>query len=98
MTKGVAVAELKASLSKYLAQVKGGNEILITERGKAVAKLVPLNRNASLFPPHLLELERAGIVRLGTGRLPDDFWKLPRPRDPKGRVLKALLAEREEGR
>jgi len=85
-------------LSKYLAQVKGGGEILITERGKPVAKLVPLNRSASTFPPHLLDLERAGIVRLGTGRLPDDFWKSPRPRDPKGRVLKALLAEREEGR
>jgi prevent-host-death family protein len=98
MARGVAVAELKAALSRYLAQVKGGGEVLITERGKPVAKLVPLTRDASDLPPHLLDLERAGIVRLGTGRLPDGFWKLPRPRDPKGRLLKALLAEREEGR
>lgn len=96
--KTAAVAKLKASLSKYLAQVKGGEEILITERGKPVAKIVPLARDASAFPAHLLDLERAGVVRLGKGRLPDDFWKLPRPRDPKGRALKALLAEREEGR
>ncbi len=96
--KSVAVAELKASLSKYLAQVKGGGELLITERGKPVARLVPLNRSASPLAPHLLDLERAGILRLGTGRLPDAFWKLPRPRDPKGRALKALLAERVEGR
>jgi prevent-host-death family protein len=93
-----AVAELKASLSKFLAQVKGGREILITERGKPVAKLVPLTRDPSPFPPHLLDLERQGVVRLGTGRLPDNFWKLPRPRDRKGRALKALMTEREEGR
>lgn len=96
--KTAAVARLKASLSKYLAQVKGGEEILITERGKPVAKLVPLARDASLFPTHLLDLERAGVLRLGTGRLPDDFWKMRRPRDPKARALKALMAEREEGR
>jgi len=98
MIKTAAVAQLKASLSKYLAQVKGGGEILITERGKPVAKLVPVTRDVSPLAPHLLDLERAGILRLGTGRLPHDFWKLPRPRDPKGRALKALLAERGEGR
>jgi prevent-host-death family protein len=96
--KTAAVAELKASLSKYLAQVKGGGEVLITERGKPVAKLVPVTRETSSFPPHLLDLERAGLVRLGTSRLPDDFWKLPRWKDRRGRALKALLAEREEGR
>lgn len=96
--KTAAVAELKASLSKYLAKVKGGEEVLITERGKPVAKIIPLTRDASSFPAHLLELERAGGIRLGKDRLPDGFWKLRRPRDPKGRALKALLAEREEGR
>ena len=96
--KTASVTELKASLSKYLAKVKHGEEILVTERGKPVAKIVPLGRDAAAFPPHLLEMERAGLIRLGTGRLPKDFWKLPRPKDPKGRVLKALLEEREEGR
>lgn len=39
----VGVAELKARLAKYLRQVKSGNEILITERGSPVAKLVPID-------------------------------------------------------
>jgi len=39
----VGVAELKACLAKYLRQVKSGNEILITERGSPVAKLVPID-------------------------------------------------------
>ena len=96
--KTAAVAELKASLSKYLAKVKGGEEVLVTERGRPIAKIVPLRRDATIFPEYLLELERAGKVRLGTGRLPKDFWKLPRPKDPEGRALKALLEEREERR
>ena len=96
--KTVAVTKLKASLSKYLARVKGGEEILITERGKPVAKIIPLRRDASAFPEYLLELERAGVIRLGTGRLPEGFWDLPRPKDPEDLALKALLEEREEGR
>ncbi len=96
--KTAAVAQLKASLSKYLAQVKNGSEVLVTERGRPIAKLVPLTRDPSALSPHFLELERAGALRLGTGRLPEDFWKLPRPRDPRARALKALLAEREAGR
>ncbi len=49
-------------------------------------------------PAHLLELARAGLVRLGSGKLPKGFWKMPRPKDPRGAVLKALLEERESGR
>ena len=96
--KTAAVAELKASLSKYLAKVKGGEEILITERGKPVAKIIPLRRDLSAVPEYLVDLERAGLIRLGKGQLPKGFWKLSRPNDPKGRALKALIEERGEGR
>lgn len=96
--KTAAVSELKASLSKYLSRVKAGEEVLITDRGKAIAKIVPLERRARKIPPHLLELERAGLVRIGSGKLPPGFWKWERPKDPKGLALKALLEERREGR
>ena len=43
-------------------------------------------------------MERQGLVRLGTGKLPRDFWQMPRPKDPKGLVMKALLEERADGR
>ena len=92
-----AVSELKASLSKFLTKVKAGEEVLVTERGRPIAKLVPLDREKLELPGHLLALERAGLVRVGTGRIPDDFWDLKRPRDAKGRAVDALLREREEG-
>jgi prevent-host-death family protein len=96
--KSATVSRLKATLSEYLAQVKAGEEVIITERGKPVAKIVPIAYEEGTVPPHLIELARAGVVRLGSGKLPRDFWKLPRPKDPKGLALQALLEERAEGR
>lgn len=96
--KSATVSKLKATLSEYLAKVKAGAEVMITERGKPIAKIVPLPKNGSSTSPHLQELARAGLVRLGSGKLPAGFWKLPRPKDPKGLAVQALLEERAEGR
>jgi prevent-host-death family protein len=96
--KHATVSKLKATLSEYLARVKAGEEVIVTERGKPVAKIVPLSRESSAAPPHLLELARAGLVRLGSGKLPKKFWRLPRPKDPHAAGLKALLDERATGR
>lgn len=95
--KTAAVSELKASLSEYLAKVKGGEEIIVTDRGKPIAKIVPVTPSEAV-PEHLRDLERKGLIKIGTGKLPKDFWDWPRPKDPKGLVLKALLEERAEGR
>jgi len=34
------IKELKNNLSKYLSRVKKGEDILITERGKAIARII----------------------------------------------------------
>ena len=96
--KSAAIAELKATLSKYLARVKAGEEVVVTERCKPIAKIVPLPRDAANVTAHLSELVRGGLIRIGSGKLPEGFWKLPRPKDSRGSALKALLEERAEGR
>ena len=93
-----AVSELKASLSRFLARVKAGEEVIVTERGRPVARLVPAARDMEGVPSHLMELQRRGLVRVGSTELPEDFWALPRPSDQTGKVLRALLDEREDGR
>jgi prevent-host-death family protein len=95
--KTAAVSELKARLSEYLNQVKAGMEVLITDRGKPVARLVPISRSKD-YKGSLTRMERQGLIRLGSGKLPKDFWRMQRPDDPEGLVLKALLEEREAGR
>jgi prevent-host-death family protein len=95
--KTATVSKLKASLSEYLREVKAGEEVLVTERGRAIAKLTPAGSSATL-PQHLAEMEKQGLIKVGSAKLPKDFWNLPRPKDSKGLVLKSLLQEREEGR
>ena len=94
--KTATVSKLKASLSKYLRSVKAGEEILVTERGRPIAKLTPA-QNFQMLPDDLIEMEKHGLIKLGPGKLPKGFWELSRPKDPKGLVGKAVLREREEG-
>lgn len=96
--KIAAVSKLKASISEYLLKVKAGEELIVTDRGKPIAKISPLKRDEIELPSHLLMLERAGLVRIGMRKLPSDFWDIPRPKDKKGLALNALLKEREKGR
>jgi prevent-host-death family protein len=39
----VGIRDLRSGFSRYVARVKKGEEIVVTEHGKPVAKLVPLN-------------------------------------------------------
>jgi len=95
--KSAGVAELKAHLSRYLALVKEGEEVTVTERGRPIARLVPLGAEAG-HEARLQRLARAGLVKLPTTRLSaEEFLRRPRVRDPEGLALKALLAEREDG-
>ena len=95
--KNASVSELKASLSEYLAKVKRGEEVIVTDRNRPVAKLVPF-RVKGPDAEKRLELARQGIIQLGeTGMIPDEFRNPSPIKDPEGAVLKALLEEREEG-
>jgi prevent-host-death family protein len=38
----VGIRELKAHLSAYLDRVQGGEEVIVTERGKPIARIEPL--------------------------------------------------------
>ena len=94
--KTATVSKLNASLSEYLRSGKAGEEVLVTERGRPIAKITPAASSNSLSD-HLVEMEKQGLIKRGSGKLPKDFWDLPRPKDPKGLVVKAVLRDREEG-
>jgi prevent-host-death family protein len=65
----VGIRELRASLSRYVAQVKEGEEITVTEHGRPVARLVPLQGERKID-----RLIREGVVipaRRRTGWRPE---------------------------
>lgn len=88
---------MKAALSEYLARVKAGEEVVVTERGRPIARSVPLKEEPEGELGRLKALERAGEIRLGARRLPEGFRSLKKPKDPEGRVRSAVSEEREEG-
>jgi prevent-host-death family protein len=67
----VGIRELRDHLSRWLDEVKEGHEIVVTERGRAIARLVPSSR-----PTRLEALIERGIVtapaeaRQAAGALP----------------------------
>jgi prevent-host-death family protein len=94
----VGVARLKAELSRYLQVAKDGDEVLITERGRPIAKLVAL-QGAAKTESRRERLARAGVLILGKGRVRRSLRKPPRgAKAAGGGVLAALLDERAEGR
>lgn len=90
----VGVAQLKAKLSEYLARVRGGEEVLITEHGRPVARIVSTTTDHE----RLADLERRGLVRVGSMKLPDGFLDEPLPKFEGGSLVDALIEERREGR
>lgn len=44
----VGIRDLKARLSEYLDRVRGGEEIVVTDRGRPVARLVPYSTHSSI--------------------------------------------------
>ena len=91
----VTVSHLKTSLSACLRQVIAGEEIVITRRGRPIARLLPL-ANPAAVAEHVRHLEAQGLIKRGQNPLPADFWGLRRPADPHGALRAAVAPEREE--
>ncbi len=93
------IGQLKNHLSRYLELVRAGGEVLVLDRDRPIARIVPLGQTPARGEPddeRLERLERRGLVRRGSGKLPPWFGKR-RPLRVKGSVLQDLLAERETG-
>lgn len=58
----VGIRELKNDLSKYIDRVRAGEEVIVTDRGRPVARLSSLDQSTT----RLAELVAAGIVRAPT--------------------------------
>jgi len=60
----VGIKEVKNNLSRLLAQVKAGEEILITKRGRPVARIVKENQGDKSVRTALEPLVQRGLITL----------------------------------
>lgn len=98
--KKATISYTKNKLSALLDLVKAGETILITDRGRPVARLEPAEGTGPEYEEARLQrLVRKGIVTPAKRPVSKHFFDLPIPKPSgKGDILKALLDERAEGR
>jgi|CXWL01.1.fsa_nt_gi prevent-host-death family protein len=83
----VGVRKLKDHLSGYLKRVQDGEEIVVTERGRSVARIVPVKRSS--LRRDLEPMLREGSVRWNGGK-PRGAVRRPVIR---GRTLSDMVVE-----
>lgn len=96
--KSASISYAKAHLSDLVRRARSGREVLITDRGIPVARLVPVELGSlssgavALIADGIARPPRAGAAVAWSGLV-----KPPSPPDGVS-LLDAVLAEREEGR
>ena len=89
----VGARELKNRLGRYLRQVRAGETILVTERGRPVAELRPLPPSALDLDTRLQELAAQGLLRLPTRPPSPRIRKVTVPGPP---LSQTILEDRED--
>ena len=71
--KSVKIAELKDKLSEHLRAVEAGEEVIITDRNRPIARLSPIQPGE---PPLTFEEPTESFKALRAKRWPAARWKL----------------------
>ena len=98
--KKVSVTEAKNGLSRLLAEVAGGESVLIVHRGTPVARIVPYQTGSLGDEQVASDLIRRGIADPPAVPVSvDELHAMPSPRLPEGvSASRLLVAERADQR
>ena len=88
------IADLRNRLTQYLREVRAGEEIIVRDRQRPIAKIVPFTVDDDEADD--AALVAAGLMRKGSGAIPSSFWKARRSRTPLKVTAAAVSADRDE--
>lgn len=91
----VNIADLQSNLSAYLERVQNGEELIVEDHNRLIARLLPLAPDESLDDEERLLVEE-GIMRLPRMRKSEAFFDLPAPTVATDDILTTLRAERDD--
>ena len=72
-----SIYEAKTHLSEILRQVKQNRSVIITDRGREVARVVPLEEKTS-FEKRVEAFERAGVIQYSPNANPSEIRPIKR--------------------
>lgn len=84
------IKDLKNNLSRYLSRVKRGEDVLITERGKTIARIIREEPRKKSIEEALAPLVLKGMVALPRQELEKD---IPAPIRVPGKPLSEMVVE-----
>jgi prevent-host-death family protein len=87
------IADLRNHLTRYLQEVRAGEEIVVRDRQRPIAKIVPFAVDEADDDAALVA---AGLMRKGTGKLPASYWRARGPRVALEVAVAAVSADRNE--
>lgn len=88
------IAELRDRLTQYLREVRAGEEIIVRDRNRPIAKIVPLSVEDESADDSVLVA--AGLMKKGERSLPPSFWRDRRASLTARAAAAAVSADREE--
>jgi prevent-host-death family protein len=89
----VNIADLKNNLSAYLEQVRNGLELVVKDRNRPIARLLPLGVDLDAEEEALIA---SGLMRLSLEIKNDDFLDLPAPEVSDEIIRDIIRNERDE--
>jgi prevent-host-death family protein len=84
------IKELKNQLSRYIGLVKRGDDVLITERGRVIARIVKEDSSSSSLRQALQPLILKGQVLMPMRDIKRD---VPRPIELPGKAVSDIVVE-----
>jgi len=84
------IKELKNNLSRYLSQVKKGEDILVTERGKAIARIIRDDPKDISLREALSPLVVKGLVKLPGQKI---YREIAPPVKLRGKPVSEMVIE-----
>jgi prevent-host-death family protein len=89
------IADLRNRLTHYLREVRAGEEIVVRDRQRPIARIVPFTVDDQDADD--AALVAAGLMRKGSGEIPASFWKARRARVTRRAAVAAVRADRDDG-
>lgn len=87
------IADLRNHLTRYLKEVRAGEEIVVRDRQRPFAKIVPLAHDDDAEDSALVA---SGLMRKAERTLPASFWRVRRAPISPDVAASAVSRDRDE--
>ena len=87
------IADLRNHLTRYLKEVRAGEEIIVRDRKLPFAKIVPLAHDDLAEDSALVA---SGLMRRAEHSLPAAFWRVRRPSIARELAVNVVSRDRDD--